>query len=133
MSAEEPTNAPAAAGEEESTATFEPVVRLSETVEVKTHEEDEEALFKMLVSSSCFSLRALARVEGPPCMGERQGDRPPSMGCLCPRAGAPCEATSYSRRLAYPGGTLLRPWSARQRARVPATRPSLEMIALAAR
>jgi Ran-binding protein 1 len=49
VSAEEPTNAPAAAGEEESTATFEPVVRLSETVEVKTHEEDEEALFKMSV------------------------------------------------------------------------------------
>lgn len=46
VSAEEPTNAPAA-GEEESTATFEPVVRLSETVQVKTHEEDEEALFKM--------------------------------------------------------------------------------------
>ncbi|GAA6015026.1 hypothetical protein JCM8202_004855 [Rhodotorula sphaerocarpa] len=46
LSAEEPTTAPAA-GEEESTATFEPVVRLSETVEVKTHEEDEEALFKM--------------------------------------------------------------------------------------
>ncbi|POY71194.1 hypothetical protein BMF94_5505 [Rhodotorula taiwanensis] len=47
VSAEEPTTAPAAAAEDESTATFEPVVRLSETVQVKTHEEDEEALFKM--------------------------------------------------------------------------------------
>lgn len=62
MSAEEPTTAPAA-GEEESTATFEPVVRLSETVEVKTHEEDEEALFKMyahLRLHSCAPERALA-------------------------------------------------------------------------
>lgn len=49
VSAEEPTTAPAAAAEDESTATFEPVVRLSETVQVKTHEEDEEALFKMCV------------------------------------------------------------------------------------
>jgi hypothetical protein len=35
-----------AAPEEESTAHFEPVVQLEE-VEVKTHEEDEECLFKM--------------------------------------------------------------------------------------
>ncbi len=34
------------AAEEESTAHFEPVVQLDE-VEVKTHEEDEECLFKM--------------------------------------------------------------------------------------
>ncbi|BGP12376.1 hypothetical protein JCM10213_002020 [Rhodosporidiobolus nylandii] len=46
MSAEEPTTAPATT-EEDSTATFEPVVKLDQTVEVKTHEEDEEALFKM--------------------------------------------------------------------------------------
>lgn len=31
--------------EEESTATFTPVVKL-ETVEIKTHEEDEEVLYK---------------------------------------------------------------------------------------
>ncbi|GAA5997242.1 Ran-binding domain-containing protein [Rhodotorula paludigena] len=43
MSAEDSTNPQT----EDSTATFEPVVRLSETVDVKTHEEDEEALFKM--------------------------------------------------------------------------------------
>lgn len=35
-----------AAHEEESTAQFEPVVQLDE-VEVKTHEEDEEVLWKM--------------------------------------------------------------------------------------
>lgn len=35
-----------AAAEEESTAQFEPVVQLEE-VEVKTHEEDEEVLWKM--------------------------------------------------------------------------------------
>lgn len=35
-----------AAQEEESTAQFEPVVQLEE-VEVKTHEEDEEILWKM--------------------------------------------------------------------------------------
>lgn len=44
MSAEEATKPQ---GEEESTAVFEPVVKLDQTVEVKTHEEDEEALFKM--------------------------------------------------------------------------------------
>lgn len=51
MSAEDSTNPQT----EDSTATFEPVVRLSETVDVKTHEEDEEALFKM-----CVALAALA-------------------------------------------------------------------------
>ncbi|GAA6043241.1 hypothetical protein JCM8097_008479 [Rhodosporidiobolus ruineniae] len=45
MSAEEPTTAPAT--QEESTAEFAPVIKLDEQVEVKTHEEDEEALFKM--------------------------------------------------------------------------------------
>lgn len=39
-------DAGAAAPEEESTAQFEPVVQLEE-VEVKTHEEDEEVLWKM--------------------------------------------------------------------------------------
>jgi hypothetical protein len=34
--------------EEESTATFTPVVKL-EVVEVKTHEEDEEIIYKQLV------------------------------------------------------------------------------------
>lgn len=37
---------PAPVHEEESTAQFEPVVQLDE-VEVKTHEEDEEVLWKM--------------------------------------------------------------------------------------
>lgn len=39
-------DAVAATPEEESTAHFEPVVQLEE-VEVKTHEEDEEVLWKM--------------------------------------------------------------------------------------
>ncbi|GAA5870389.1 hypothetical protein JCM16303_001985 [Sporobolomyces ruberrimus] len=43
MSAEEVTKPT----EDESTAVFEPVVKLDQTIEVKTHEEDEEALFKM--------------------------------------------------------------------------------------
>ncbi|GAA5895811.1 hypothetical protein JCM5296_006673 [Sporobolomyces johnsonii] len=43
MSAEEVTKPV----EDESTAVFEPVVKLDQTVEVKTHEEDEEVLFKM--------------------------------------------------------------------------------------
>ncbi|GAA6063919.1 hypothetical protein JCM10212_003537 [Sporobolomyces blumeae] len=43
MSAEEVTKPT----EEESTAVFEPVVKLEQAVEVKTHEEDEEVLFKM--------------------------------------------------------------------------------------
>ncbi|GAA5977318.1 hypothetical protein JCM5350_002427 [Sporobolomyces pararoseus] len=43
MSAEEVTKST----EEESTAVFEPVVKLDQTIEVKTHEEDEEVLFKM--------------------------------------------------------------------------------------
>ncbi|GAA5837250.1 hypothetical protein JCM9279_005630 [Rhodotorula babjevae] len=43
MSAEEPTTAQV----EESSAQFEPVIKLDQAVEVKTHEEDEEALFKM--------------------------------------------------------------------------------------
>ncbi|SCZ87358.1 BZ3500_MvSof-1268-A1-R1_Chr2-2g04824 [Microbotryum saponariae] len=46
MASEEPTNNVAAA-EEESGAVFEPVIKLEEKVEVKTHEEDEEPLFKM--------------------------------------------------------------------------------------
>ncbi|GAA5827253.1 hypothetical protein JCM11251_001193 [Rhodosporidiobolus azoricus] len=46
MSAEDQTTAPAAT-EEESTAVFEPVHKLETAVEVKTHEEDEEVLFKM--------------------------------------------------------------------------------------
>ncbi|GAA5858726.1 hypothetical protein JCM8547_004957 [Rhodosporidiobolus lusitaniae] len=45
MSAEEPTTA--APEQEESSATFEPVIKLDQTVEVKTHEEDEDVLFKM--------------------------------------------------------------------------------------
>lgn len=48
---QETNTAPAATtgGEEESTAVFEPVVKLEDKdkVEVKTHEEDEEVLFKM--------------------------------------------------------------------------------------
>jgi hypothetical protein len=47
VSAEEPTTA--AEQVEESTAHFEPIVKLDQTVEVKTHEEDEEVLFKMCV------------------------------------------------------------------------------------
>ncbi|GAA5899000.1 Ran-binding domain-containing protein [Sporobolomyces salmoneus] len=43
MSAEEATKPT----EEESTAVFEPVVKLDQTIEVKTHEEDEDSLFKM--------------------------------------------------------------------------------------
>ncbi|GAA5922920.1 Ran-binding domain-containing protein [Sporobolomyces koalae] len=43
MSAEEVTKPT----EDESTAVFEPVVKLEQAVEVKTHEEDEEVLFKM--------------------------------------------------------------------------------------
>lgn len=49
MSAEEVTKPT----EEESTAVFEPVVKLDQTIEVKTHEEDEDSLFKMLVLSLC--------------------------------------------------------------------------------
>jgi Ran-binding protein 1 len=45
VSAEEPTVV--ATAEEESGAVFEPVIKLEEKVEVKTHEEDEEVLFKM--------------------------------------------------------------------------------------
>ncbi|KAJ8297193.1 Ran-specific GTPase-activating protein 1 [Rhodotorula toruloides] len=52
MSAEEATKPQ---GEEESTAVFEPVVKLDQTVEVKTHEEDEEALFKMRAKLFRFS------------------------------------------------------------------------------
>ncbi|ORY90189.1 RanBP1 domain-domain-containing protein [Leucosporidium creatinivorum] len=51
MSSEQPTNEPTAtepqAAEEESGAVFEPVIKLEDKVEVKTHEEDEEVLFKM--------------------------------------------------------------------------------------
>ncbi|GAA5888840.1 hypothetical protein JCM6882_002873 [Rhodosporidiobolus microsporus] len=46
MSAEDQNTAPAT-NEEDSTAVFEPVVKLDTAVEVKTHEEDEEVLFKM--------------------------------------------------------------------------------------
>ncbi|GAA5987629.1 hypothetical protein JCM11641_001173 [Rhodosporidiobolus odoratus] len=46
MSAEEPTTA-APAAEDESSAQFEPVIKLEQTVDVKTHEEDEESLFKI--------------------------------------------------------------------------------------
>lgn len=49
--AENETNtAPSAAADDaeaESTAVFEPVMRLEQKVDVKTNEEDEEALFKM--------------------------------------------------------------------------------------
>lgn len=51
MSAEEPTTAQV----EESSAHFEPVIKLDQAVEVKTHEEDEEALFKMCVRSTSSS------------------------------------------------------------------------------
>ncbi|GAA6002703.1 hypothetical protein JCM10207_007635 [Rhodosporidiobolus poonsookiae] len=44
MSSEQATTAPEV---DESTATFEPVIKLDQTVEVKTHEEDEEVLFKL--------------------------------------------------------------------------------------
>ncbi|TIA88372.1 hypothetical protein E3P99_02621 [Wallemia hederae] len=44
---EETQAAAAEAGQEESTAQFEPVVKLTETVETKTLEEDEEVLFKI--------------------------------------------------------------------------------------
>ncbi|EIM20116.1 hypothetical protein E3Q22_01499 [Wallemia mellicola] len=49
MSAEEPKPETAHVEEpqEESTAHFEPVVKLTETVETKTNEEDEEVLFKI--------------------------------------------------------------------------------------
>lgn len=36
-------------GENENDPQFEPVIRLTETVETKTNEEDEEVLFKMCV------------------------------------------------------------------------------------
>lgn len=42
--------------EEESDPHFEPVIKLTNQVETKTHEEDEDVLFKMLT--------ALARVFG---------------------------------------------------------------------
>jgi Ran-binding protein 1 len=37
--------------EDEVDAHFEPVIKLTEQVETKTHEEDEEVLFKMCVAS----------------------------------------------------------------------------------
>lgn len=35
---------------------FEPVIRLTEQVESKTHEEDEEVVFKMCVVEALFAL-----------------------------------------------------------------------------
>lgn len=43
----EPTSEQPQAAEEESSAVFEPVIKLDQVQEVKTHEEDEEPLFKM--------------------------------------------------------------------------------------
>jgi len=40
-------NAPAPRADEEHDPHFEPVIKLTEQVEVKTHEEDEDALFKL--------------------------------------------------------------------------------------
>lgn len=42
-----PVVAPQEAQDEISDAVFEPVLKLDQTVETKTHEEDEEVLFKM--------------------------------------------------------------------------------------
>ncbi|CAN0123233.1 unnamed protein product [Ectocarpus sp. 13 AM-2016] len=52
-----------AAAEEESTAQFEPVVQLEE-VEVKTHEEDEEVLWKMRAKLFIFGETLLNKGTG---------------------------------------------------------------------
>ena len=52
MSADEPKPADQTTAEDESGAVFEPVIKLEDKVEVKTHEEDENVLFKMSVALS---------------------------------------------------------------------------------
>ena len=59
-----------AAPEEESTAHFEPVVQLEE-VDVKTHEEDEECLFKMRAKLFVFGETLLNKGTGNKSWNER--------------------------------------------------------------
>ena len=49
---------------EEHDPQFEPVVKLTEQVEAKTHEEDEEVLFKMSVLPSCSEPLLHWKIEG---------------------------------------------------------------------
>lgn len=96
MSAEEPTTT-AAEQVEESTAHFEPIVKLDQTVEVKTHEEDEEVLFKMYVP--CFPPNLVVPKSGRERRSERQWDgNAPLAPCTAWEvAGAPGSATGALR------------------------------------